>query len=231
VTSPRRGLLIPSLIAALGVLILLGLGTWQVYRLRWKEGILAEIAAAEHSPPVPLTEQPPAFGKVSVTGRFRFDRTIRLGVEVRETPRGSVMGYHQLVPLERDGAPALLVDRGWVPDATAATVDDPEGPVTVTGFIHPSGKGSWFTPADDIAQRQVFALNPPVIAQEMGLGPVEPFSLTVLGPAKDGQFPQPATDFPRPPNNHLSYAITWYALAGVLVVIFVLRVRSKAAPT
>jgi len=227
VTSPRRGLLLPSLSAAIGVLILLGLGSWQLYRLQWKQAVLAQIAAAEHSPPMPLTEHPPTFGRVSVTGRFRFDHTMRLGVEVRETPRGSIIGYHQIVPLERDGAPTLLVNRGWVPDAPNAPVKDPEGPVTVTGFIRQADPGSWFTPANDIARRQIYALNPPAIAQQMGFGPVEPFSLTVLGTAPDGQFPQPATDFPRPANNHLSYAITWYTLAGVLVVIFALRLRAN----
>lgn len=228
-TSPRRGLLIPSLFATLGVVILLGLGTWQLYRLRWKEGILAQIAAAEHSPPVPLTDHPPAYGRVAVTGHFRFDQVIRLGVEVRDTPRGSVMGYFQLVPLARDGAPTLLVNRGWVPDAPAAKVDDPEGTVTVTGYVRPPDHPGWFTPANDIPGRQVYALDPPAIAQALHLGAVAPFSLTVLGAPTDGQYPQPATGFPRPPNNHLSYAITWYSLAVVLVVIFVLRVRARNA--
>ncbi|HEY0184809.1 MAG TPA: SURF1 family cytochrome oxidase biogenesis protein, partial [Rhodopila sp.] len=43
----RNRLLIPSLSTLLMLVVLLGLGTWQIYRLRWKEGILAQIAAAE----------------------------------------------------------------------------------------------------------------------------------------------------------------------------------------
>src|SRR5271163_4015811 len=77
----RRGLKLPILFVTLGVLILLGLGTWQVYRLHWKEGILAEITAAEQHPPAPLADHPPEYGRVSVTGRFRFDKALSLGVD------------------------------------------------------------------------------------------------------------------------------------------------------
>ena len=39
------------------------------------------------------------------------------------------------------------------------------------------------------------------------------------------RYPDPARDLPRPLNNHLSYAITWYGLAIALVVMFVLWAR------
>src|SRR5690242_5884167 len=44
----------PSAITLGALLVLLGLGTWQVERLRWKEGIIAERQAALTAPPVPL---------------------------------------------------------------------------------------------------------------------------------------------------------------------------------
>ncbi|HYZ22581.1 MAG TPA: SURF1 family cytochrome oxidase biogenesis protein [Rhodopila sp.] len=49
--------------------------------------------------------------------------------------------------------------------------------------------------------------------------------LVALGHERDGVFPAPATHLPRPPNNHLSYAITWYSLALALIVIFVTWAR------
>lgn len=223
----RRGLLIPSLIVAVCVLLLTGLGTWQVYRLHWKEGILAQIAAAEHAPPQPVGPNPPDYGRVEATGRFRFDRAVRYGIDVRDTPKGAVLGHYQLVPLERDNAPALLVNRGWVPEQPDGPVDDPDTIVTVVGYVRPPSSPGWFSPADDVAKRQFYTLDPPVIARDLGIGPVLPFSLTVLGPARDGRYPVPAQDFPRPPNNHLSYAVTWYALAVLLLVMFVLRVRTR----
>jgi surfeit locus 1 family protein len=226
IDKPRRqGLLVPALFVTLGVLILLGRGTWPIYRRRWKEGILAEIANSEQHSPEPLTDHPPEWGRVSVTGHFRFDKTLSLGVDVRDTPRGSVMGHYELVPLERDGARTVLVNRGWVPENMKP--DDPSGPVTVTGYVRPGDHASWFTPADDFPKREVYVLDPPAIAAALGIGPVETFSVTVLGTVPPGTYPAPAADFPRPPNNHLSYAITWYSLAAILVVMFVVRIRSK----
>ena len=52
-----------------------------------------------------------------------------------------------------------------------------------------------------------------------------PFTLIAMGPAPREGFPDPAKHLPQPPNNHLSYAITWYGLAVALVVIFVLWAR------
>jgi surfeit locus 1 family protein len=226
----QPSLLLPGFFVSLGVLLLLGLGTWQVYRLHWKEGILAEIAAAESHPPAPLTEHPPEWGRVTVSGRFRYDKAVRIGLDVRDTTTGSVMGHDQLVPLERDGAPALLVDRGWIPETKGTPVDEPAGPVSVTGYIRQGEHPAWFSPADDVAGRQFYVLDPPAIAKAMDDGPVEPFALIVLGTAADGHYPVPAADFPRPPNNHLSYAITWYSLAIVLVVMFIIRIRAKPDP-
>ena len=46
-----------------------------------------------------------------------------------------------------------------------------------------------------------------------------------LGSVDAGTYPVPAQQLPRPPNNHLSYAITWYGLAVALVVIFGVWIR------
>ena len=62
-------------------------------------------------------------------------------------------------------------------------------------------------------------------ARRLGFGSVAPFILVAMGPAPPERYPDPARHLPRPPNNHLSYAITWYGLAIALVVIFVLWAR------
>ena len=224
----RRGkLLVPCLCVAMGVLLLLGLGTWQVYRLQWKEAILAQIAASERGPVQPLGADPPLYARVTATGHFRFDLAARYGIDVRDTLKGPVLGHFQIVPLERQGAPALLVNRGWVPEAPDVLVDNPEGPVTVIGFVRPATPAGWFSPADDTRIRQFYSLDPPVVSKALGVAQALPFSLTALGPAKEGQFPVPASALPQPPNNHLSYAVTWYSLAVVLVVMFILRLRAR----
>jgi surfeit locus 1 family protein len=220
-----RRFLVPGL-STLGMLVvLIGLGTWQVYRLHWKEGILARIATAEAAPPVPLAPDPAPYTKISVTGDFRFDRAVQFGVEVRDTRNGPTMGSYQIVPLERDRAPAILVDRGWIPQNRDMSLDDPAGAVTVTGYIRPREVQHWFSPADDAAARQFYTLDPEAIGAAIGLPNPEPFTVVAMGPLVAGSYPIPVQNLPRPPNNHLSYVITWYGLAVSLVVIFCVWVR------
>jgi surfeit locus 1 family protein len=207
------------------LVVLVGLGTWQVYRLHWKEGILAQIAAAEVAPAVPLTQDPAPYTKVSVTGRFRFDQSAEFGAEVRDTKTGPTMGSYQVVPLLRDGAPPILVDRGWAPQKREAPLEEPAGIVTVTGYVRPGGKHHWFSAADDPAARQFFTLDPQAIGAAVGLADPVPFTLVAMGPTSAEAYPAPAQYLPRPPNNHLSYVITWYGLAVSLVVIFGVWIR------
>jgi surfeit locus 1 family protein len=220
-----RRLVVPGLSTLIVLLILLGLGTWQVHRLHWKEGILARIAAAEMGTPVPLTQNPDPYSKVWVTGRFRFDQAVEFGAEVRDTRTGPTMGFYQVVPLDRGDARMILVDRGWTPEGHAIPLDAPAGTVTVVGYVRPGERERWFSAADDPAVRRFYTLDPRAIGSAVGISDPEPFTLVTLGPKVTGSFPTPAQHLPRPPNNHLSYAITWYALAAALIVIFGVRAR------
>jgi len=98
--------------------------------------------------------------------------------------------------------------------------------VTVVGFVHPPARAGWFAATDDVAGRRVFSLDPATIGAALGLPAVAPFILVALGPppALPGA-PIPAEHLPRPPNNHLQYAITWYGLAAALAVVFVTYAR------
>lgn len=223
--SARSRFLIPGLSTLIMLLVLIGLGTWQVYRLQWKEGILAQIALAEAAPPVPLTSDPAPYTKVSATGRFRFDLAAQFGAEVRDTNTGPTMGFYQIVPLERDGASTVLVDRGWIPQTRETALDGSGGVVSVIGYVRPGESQHWFSPADDAAARQFYTLDPAAIGAAVGVRNPAPFTLVALGPATAASYPAPAQHLPRPPNNHLSYVITWYGLAVALLVIFGVWIR------
>jgi surfeit locus 1 family protein len=218
-------LLWPAIMTAAMLAVLLGLGTWQVRRLHWKLGLLAQIARAEAAPPVPLVAEPDPYTKVQVTGRLRDDLAVLYGAEVRDLPKGPALGAQLIEPLEREGHDTILVDRGWVPGSHPNAVAQPDGPVTIEGFIQPGAKPGLFSATDDAVGRRFYTLDPAAIATAVGLKHVAPFTLIATGPAPPGGYPDPARHLPRPPNNHLSYAITWYGLAIALVAVFVLWSR------
>ena len=212
----RRPVLIATLVALPVLGLLLVLGTWQVQRLHWKNDLIARIAASESAAAVPLAD-PPApflpepFLKVRIAGRFDHAREGLLGLEVR----GPVLGAHLVTPLLRDGAPPVLVNRGWVPLEGNRPVARPEGAVVVEGWVHPGDRPGAFSATDNAAGRRFYTFDPPAIGAALGLPQVAPYGLVVLGPS--GGLPAPARTLPRPTNNHLGYVITWYGLALALV--------------
>ncbi len=222
--APSRRLLVPAVSTALMLLVLLGLGTWQVRRLHWKQRILAQIAAAEQAPAIPLPAHPGPFQKVAVRGTLRPDLTALYGAEVRDAPAGPVLGGQLIVPLLRAGEPPVMVDLGWVP-ADHGALALPAGETTVDGYVRPPDHPGMFSATDDPAKRLFYTLDPQAIGAALGLKQVAPFTLVALGRTPPRGWPDPAHSLPRPPNNHLQYALTWYGLAVALLVIFVSYLR------
>jgi surfeit locus 1 family protein len=224
-----RRLAVPAASTAAMLAVLIGLGTWQVRRLAWKTDLLKQIDLAEARPAVPLPPDPTPFTKVSATGTMRDDLSALYGAEGRDTRSGPQMGAQLLTPLERPGQAALLVDRGWVPTNRGSRMSAAAGPVTVEGYVRAPDHPGMFSATDDPAKRLFYTLDPAAIGKALGI-PLAPFTLVALGPLRPAAYPQPAQALPRPPNDHLSYAITWYGLAATLVVIFLAYARKVIRP-
>jgi len=234
-TGNTRRLVWPAVMTAAMLLVLLGLGSWQVKRLFWKEALLAQIAHAESAAPIPLDElqtqaAPSPFTKVSITGTYLADKMAFYGAEVRDIASGPAMGEQLIEPIREPGGAVILVDRGWVPEARPAPLDQPPGTVTVSGYVRFGDRASWFSATDDVAGRRFFTLDPRAIGEAIGQPDIRPFVLVALGAGSRqdaivDRWPDPARHLPSPPNNHLSYAITWYGLAVALLAIFTIWAR------
>lgn len=212
-------LLWPAIWTSLLVLIALALGIWQVQRLAWKERLLADIAAGESQGPVPLGPSPPPFRRVLASGQFVPGVYARYGVEVR----AGAMGSHLLALLRQGNGDAILVDRGWAPEGFDPL--PPSGNRDVLAYVRPGETPTWFSPTDDIAARHFYTLNPARIGAALGTDQVAPYVLVALGRSESPPFP--ATALPSLPNNHLSYAITWFAMAFLALLLFGAYVRSS----
>lgn len=218
---PRR-LAGPGLATVAMLVVLVGLGIWQVRRLAWKEGLLAQIARAAAAAPIPLPDSAVLFQRVQVSGRLGAGRLL-FGAEVRDTPAGPVLGEQLIVPLLRAEGSPVLVDLGWVPDKAEVAI--PGGVVTVTGFVRPPEQPGWLSATDDPKGRRFYTLDPSAMAAALGLPRVAALTLVATaapaeGTATPGIVPAPVGAPPDLPNNHLSYALTWFGLAGTLVVVF-----------
>ncbi len=168
-------LLWPTLAMLLSLAVLIGLGTWQMQRKRWKEDLLAKIAERVHAEPVALIEKgglPPwlrqqrpsgskeqvvvtegngdlEYRHVSVAGRFHHDKEQYL---YAPTPAG--LGWHVYTPLEIEPGRLVWINRGLVPDAKKAPETRREGQVAgeveVKGLVRlPASKGMFF-PENDV---------------------------------------------------------------------------------
>ena len=228
----------PTVFTIPTVLVLLALGTWQVQRLYWKEGLIAQRQAGLAAPTAPWAEaagNPGAFlwHRVSARGRFLHDRELVLAAR---SMNGNP-GYHIVTPFESAAGPALLVDRGWVPldrkDPAARTDGQVAGEVTVGGILRPGHRPSWLTPDNRPETNFWFWVDLPAMARAAGLegSAIADVYLEADATPNPGGFPIGGQTRTELPNDHLQYAITWYALAVALVVIYVLYHRGEAGRT
>lgn len=231
-----RRVLVPAVAAGTGFAILISLGLWQLQRREWKHALLAQIARAEASAPLPWPHAsvPPPFAKVSISGVWRSGAVGFYGATLREDGGQPVMAASMLQILDRAEGPPLLVDRGVVPVDPAPL--PASGPAYVTGYARPAEHAGWLSATDDLAARRFYTLDPAVIGPVMAGGALAPYTLVALGPpgpcAGPAPCPLPETSLPRPPDNHLNYALTWFGLAFSLAAVFAAFLRGawRAAP-
>ncbi|HTZ80558.1 MAG TPA: SURF1 family protein [Stellaceae bacterium] len=232
----RRRIAKLTVTALLAFAALIALGTWQVERLHWKEGLIAARAAALAAPPAELPTSLEAarkleFRRVRASGVFLYDHEFPVNGTEKESGQA---GYLLVTPLRRADGSVLLVDRGWIPwdrrDPASRAAGNPAGTVEVAGLLRiPSdGKPGWFVPDNDPRKNQWFYVDPAAMGRAAGVS-VLPFYIDA-GPASNpGGYPLGGQTNMELPNNHLQYAITWYSLAGVLVVIYLLMLRRERA--
>jgi surfeit locus 1 family protein len=245
--------------------VLVGLGTWQLERRAWKEGLIAERAARLAAPALGAADlaRPPAelaFRRISLTGRFRHDLETLIAPRTLNGPpspsgpwRAGDAGARVVTPFFFDGAPAgiaaVLVDRGWVPEArrdpATRAAGQVAGAVAVTGIVVAAGRAGAFTPDNDPARGHWYWADPAAIAARLrpayaeasagkqGFGGQTPIPDLVVpnvvveadAAPVPGGLPIAGPALPELPNRHLEYALTWYSLAAALVVIYVLALR------
>jgi surfeit locus 1 family protein len=234
---PARGLILLTVLSTAALAVLIGLGLWQLQRLQWKEGLIAQIEARVKAEPVSLKEavaqasagEDVSYLRVRVEGRFDNAKERYLFAVSDGTP-----GWHVITPLETPDGEVVLVDRGFVPDAlkdpAARSQGELNDAVTVTALARPPETQGLFVPDNEIEQNRWFWRDLKAMTGSMcgdDAKDVVPIFLEAERSDVPGGWPRGGETRLDLPNNHLQYAITWFLLALCLVVIYVLYVRTR----
>jgi surfeit locus 1 family protein len=213
---------------AIAFAILVGLGTWQVQRLHWKEGLLARIAALQAAPARPIG---PVLDQVSKGGDADFTRVKATCPGIAAAPflelyalRDGQAGSRLVSVCRTDSLRyrSILVDRGFVADTISARppVDAASTtPLEVVGVLRKPDRANLFSPPNTPVRWYTRDIR----AMAAALKAPDPAPLTLM--AETSTNPEWKALVPAPipaeiPNRHLEYALTWYGLAAVLLGVY-----------
>ncbi len=232
----------PSLTTAIALGMLVAMGGWQLERLEWKRTLIAEMTQRMASPAVALPPPPVdaaalRYRPIRLQGRFRHDRELYLEARSHQ----GRAGLHLVTPLVLDDGRVVLVDRGWVPPERRRPETRAEGQVagrvTLTATLRTGGWQGYdfLRPENDPAGNAWVWIDLPRMAESLrlegaGLEGIVRGYYRVAGAAPNpGGLPIGRAPGVELPNNHLGYALTWYALALVLLIIYLLH-QSRPQP-
>ena len=216
------------------------LGTWQLQRLQWKRALIERVEQRVHAPPMAapsrerwpqLSAEADEYRHVRLTGTFLYELTTRVQAA---TTLGS--GYWLLTPLCGADGSVVLVNRGFIPAQAPGPVRpgprDPardaaerqsragHGAAVVTGLLRMSQPGGAFLRHNDPGNNRWYSRDVQAIAAARGLADAAPYFVDAdAAPASektaggDGGQPIGGMTVISFHNNHLVYALTWYALA------------------
>ncbi|MFK7875731.1 MAG: SURF1 family protein [Paracoccaceae bacterium] len=217
-------LIFAALVGIGGLLVLLWLGTWQIQRLAEKQELINKIEQTIVAEPVPISA---ASGPSSENIRYR---AVAISGEFAEghlrilASRKTLGPVYRIVrPFKVDAFGAILVDTGWLKEGRDVP-PTPTGKTVLVGNLDDPNEIDQFTPDPDQAANVWFARDVAAMSDALETQKI----MVVLRDAPDieiGVTPWPV-DTGNIPNDHLSYAITWFSLAAIwagMTLAFVLR--------
>ena len=219
-----------TVLTAAAIVLLVGLGVWQVERLKWKEGLIAAADAAAAKPPAPLDQ-------VLAKGEMEFRKALIVCPGLASAPFVELQSIHdgeagvRLISACRPSGHdfTVLIDRGFVGDGVTARprVIETTLPLVLVGEFRTFPKPGGMSPAP--RDGRFYARDTAAMARALNVtGPVRPeavFAVTAVNP----EFPalRPSAPPAAFSNNHFGYALTWFGLAIALAGFYVALLRRR----
>ncbi|WP_443970652.1 SURF1 family protein [Sphingobium sp. CR28] len=207
-----RGAIAAALLAMAAGFVALGI--WQIERRAWKHALIAAVDARIHRTPAPppkpaqwpqVSAERDAYRHVRVTGRYRPEGETRVRAV---SDLGA--GYWVMTPLTTRNF-TVLVNRGFVAQGAHA-LPAPEGVVAVSGLLRISEPDGGFLRRNNPASGNWYSRDVTAIAQAQRLSNVAPYFIDAEARA-DSDYPVGGLTVVHFPDNHMVYALTWFALA------------------
>ncbi|MEA2823495.1 MAG: hypothetical protein QOJ86_5499 [Bradyrhizobium sp.] len=237
-SATRRGIAGLGIFTALTLALLIGLGVWQLQRRVEKHALIAQLT--ERLAATPETLPPPAQWSALTPARDEF-RRVRFSAVYESRPDAMVYsagsairedisgpGTWALLPARLPTGETIVINTGFVQNtmqdrgqqdrAVARLVTGQ--PVVLTGYIRFPESAGALTPPENIAKRLWFTRDHLAIARGLGWGEVAPFYIDLETPAPESGIPKPGPLEVHLKDDHLQYAITWFGLAGVVLIAF-----------
>jgi len=196
------------------------LGTWQLYRLQWKEDLINQINQGLKSNPIPYTQSIKTnYQRVTLVGQYHFENQIYLySLNSKGQP-----GFDVITPFETKNKENVLINRGWIKKEfkNNSKINYVSG--NITGMLRQANRKNFFTPINNINENIWFAVNLNDVQKITG----KKFNkFIVYLEDKKIIVPKPKKITIDVPNNHLKYAITWY-LISISIFFYYLYFRKK----
>ncbi len=227
------------------VALLIGLGLWQLQRRVEKHAVIAALTERLSASPVALpppsqwgalTPDRDEFRRVSFTATYlsRLDAMVySSGSAIRDDISGP--GTWAFIPARQADGEIVAVNAGFMSntmqdrdqqDRAVARLITNE-PVMLTGYIRFPEAAGILTPAQDHAKRLWFSRDHLAMAQALGWNEVAPFYIDLEAPVPASGVPKPGPLAVHLKDDHLQYAITWFGLAGAVMIAFAVWLRAQ----
>lgn len=223
-----------------GFICLTSLGIWQLQRLSWKQELLAKIESRMVSNSRTYSEvqqqwshdEDVEYYRIRAQGRFQNDKEIHFYTVDKSQP-----GWRILTPLKLKNSVYIFVDRGFVP-LTHKNVESRKRaqfsePVEISGFVRRfADKRGLFVPDNDLVKNEWYWKSREQMAEfsfpEQAVQ-IAPFFIESDDLQNPEIWPRGGVTRLNLPNKHLEYAITWFSLAVVLLIMYFLYLKRSNA--
>jgi surfeit locus 1 family protein len=248
-SARRRGVVGLGIFTALILALLLGLGFWQMQRRGEKHALIAALTERLAASPGALPSVQQWSALTPARDEFRrvsFSATFEPGSDAMVYSSGSAVridisgpGTWAFLPARLSEGETVVVNAGFVQNtmqdraledrAVARLITG--APVVLTGYLRFPESAGILTPHENLANRLWFTRDHMAMAQKLGwdqAGRVAPFYVDLEAPVPESGIPKPGPLDVHLKDDHMQYAITWFALAGAVVIAFATLLRGQS---